>query len=721
MKVFQAWGPHINQFAMAFELDEGERPSFSFSSVGHLFASLTDINPGQLASPPRKEEFEYFVTFWGPMKWPHPYYNRFEICAQLEKKADEYRCMSIALSNLEKVRDLGLSIDSGLGWLVGPDISDRAEIFSHKPQVFGEQLIPDSKHEAHKLTWSNIVNSLHDTVSYGAIPSRTMVAPGGRILTRNMHGFYEIHLYHPYARGCEALTGWEKKYFDSMSSMRLQFMGMPGYTHQSVTSHPLVFQGVQTMDTSALDVLATAAVNARDNTSGHRTNIACSYARLKPNDLATSQKELLLETEWAQRAFLSSYCMSLTDNTETFQHVQTLTIAKLSSRYLGSLQRADFWRALPQLNALVFFVSPDFRDIQKTDTGVVDAVDLNPSEAAATFYTLLLKCVAKNWSIKTMTLGYSGGGEQQTGIFGRNKHILPAPLTDCGPRMGQGANGAITRVNHVVKQDPEDILALPHVEHLTLTNCWIAPSTLKDFVAKLRAPKMQTLTLDSVSLTAHSDLVMNFNETDPMDRPGFFRLPDGPPRLFDPMVGNLHQQRGNAPHPNSTGQGCWNVNGGRIGSWRNVIDSITPGPTIDLLRWVYQHTSDFPTARQVGALQRVNFNSCGYVRLNNAHGQNFDQSVLDNTVNSPPAYLQPRALSLMSIMMNREHDKLLGQIVPSIPAEEQEVFRSAFPMTLGWVDREAAAHVLEDGQPLGGTGRFSGHVEKLRFPEHGSF
>lgn len=631
--------------------------------------------------------------------------------------------MSIALSNLKKVKDLGLSIDSGLGWLVGPDISDRAELFKDKPQVFGQPLIPNSKHEVHKRTWANVVNSLTDLHSYGTIPSQTMVAPGSRILTRNMYGFYEIHLYHPYARGFDTPTGWEKGYFDSMSSMRLRFAGMPGFVRTSLTSHPLVFGGTElssTSHSSALATLATAAVNLRDLPSALNSNTSFSYARLKPNNLATAQKELLLETEWAQRAFLSSYCMSLTDNTEAFQHVRTLTIAKLSSRYLGSLQRDDFWRALPQLNELVFYVSPDFRDIQKTDTGVVEAVDLNPSEAAAAFRTLLLKCVVKNWSIKTMTLGYFGGGERQTGIFGRNKHILPAPLTDCGPRVSHGANAAAVGTNEIVKQDPEDILALPHVEHLTLTNCWIAPSTLKDFVTELRAPRMQTLTLDSVSLTAHSGFVMDTDEPDPMDQAGFFRLPEGPPRLFDPIVGNLHEQRGNAPHPYSVGQGCWNVNGGRIGSWRNVIDTITPGPTIDLLRWVYQHTADIPQARQVGDLQRINFKSCGYVRLNNLHNQGFDQSGLDETVNSPPAALQQRALGLMPIMMIREHDKLLGQIVPNIPAEEQEVFRSAFPMTLGWADRETATHVLEDGQPIGGTGRFSGRVEKLLYPDHGS-
>ncbi|KAK4695457.1 hypothetical protein P7C71_g2299, partial [Lecanoromycetidae sp. Uapishka_2] len=636
---------------------------------------------------------------------------------------------------MKNTRDLGLSIDSGLGWLVGPDISDRALLFKDKAQVFGKQLIPDSKYEENQRTWAKTIGSLNTSNSFEVLPRNTMLAPGRRILTRNIHGYYEVHLFYPFAQGFEAPTGWEKKYLDTMPSIELHFAGWRGYLNTPVGNNQLVFQGVDfSRDIPAEPVnpaiLATTlpdiapyvlrTYNQANSGIGHADKKPYADAPLKPNNLSPAQKELLLETEWAQRAFLSSYCMSLTDNTTTFQHVRTLTIAKLSSRYLGSLQRDDIWRSLPQLNALVFYVSPDFRDIQKTDTGVVDAVDIDPSEAAIAFYTLLLKCIAKNWSIKTMTLGYFGGGEQQVGIYGRNKHILPAPLTDCRPKIGRAANGGAMGVNDIVKQDPEDILALPYVEHLTLTNCWIAPSTLKDFVTKLRAPKMQTFTLDSVSLTAHSGFVADPNDSNPIAQPDFSQFPKGPPRLFDPMVGNLYQQRGNVPHPYFSGQGCWTINGCRIGSWRDVIDTITPGPTIDLLRWAYQHTDSFPEARQVGALRRINFKSCGYVRLNNLHGQNFDQTVLGATVNTQSGPLQQRATALYSMMMHRQNDKLLGQIVPSISEEEQEVFRSAFPMRLGWADREAAAHVLEDGQPLGGTGRFSGHVEKLLFPAHNS-
>lgn len=646
------------------------------------------------------------------MKWPHPYYNRFEICAQLEKKADEYRCMGMALSNLKEAKDLGLSIDSGLGWLVGPDISDRAQLFKDKSQVFGRQLIADSKQEERNRNWHDMVRTLGFKNSEYAVPKNTMIPLGGQRLTANALGAYELHLWDPCGQGWSIGEDGELH----TPSQLIEFVGKPLRAGRRITKmRPLVFQGVNLAGPANGDLDATSTINILDLSQGHKDTWA-KTTKLKPNDLVAAQKELLLETEWAQRAFLSSYCMALTDNTETFQHVRTLTIAKLSSRYLEALQRDDFWMALPQLNALTFHVSPDFRDIQKADTGMVVILDLDPSEAAAKFYILLLKCIAPVPNIKTMDLGYTGGGEQQIGIFGRNRHILPAPFTNYAPRIINGAGGQAIGVSGIVKQNPEDILALPYVEHLTLTNCWIAPPTLKDFVTKLRAPRMQTLTLDSVSLTAHSGFVMDPNEPNPMDQPGFTQLPDGTPRLFDAIVGNLHQQRRKVPNPDYSNGGSWITNGGRIGSWRNVIDTITPGPTIDLLRWVYQHSDDFPRSRQVGALQRINFNSCGYVRLT-PYSYNFDQEALGNTVNSPPVCLQKRALDLMPVMMSRNHDMLLGQIVPSLSAEELEVFKFAFPMRLGWDDQEAAEHVLEDGQPKGGSGRFSGHVEKLIFPE----
>ena len=649
MKIFKAWGNNVRKFAMAFEVDEE-----------------------QLCNHPKKGKYEHHTTFWGPYKWPHPFYSRYEVVEGLEKKADEFRCMSLALSYLKEVRELGLSLDSGLGWLAGPDISDRARVFQEKPIIFGHS------HPFHDLDakreWAENLDEL------GLCPKKYQI--DGRLITtaegplrRNAYGFYEctVHL----DAGRPFLT-----FADSDES-------------SDPCKETLIYGGIN---------LALVVPNSRlvPNPLHHIRNVehgtkdsSFNSASLVPNNLTTAQKEWLLETEWAQRAFLSSYCMALTDNSQTFENVESLTIAKLSSRYLASLQRDDFWKALPRLNTLTIKVSADFRDIQKTDSGIVEAPDIMPSRAATPFYNLVVGYIANIAGIRTLNLGYFGGGEHQGGIFGRNQHVLPAPLCDFS--------------NYHNTYIPS-VLSLPYVEHLTLTNCWVAPATLIS-VVQTATPEMRTLTLNSVSLTTH--YAGNEREPSPLEN-GVYPVPNGLPRLYDPEIGNLWDNRGYTPDPSAqSSPNHWLITGGRKGSWRDVIDKITPGPTIDLLRYAYQHMDDAPKMR-TGPLERIDFVSCGYVRLPDQEG--LDQDGIGEIIIRPPiASLEKRAMDLIPVMMHRISDLLLGQIVPSLPEEELAIFRDCFPMTIGWGDDNTKYHNHEDGQPTGGSGRFSGHVEKLTF------
>lgn len=693
MKVFEAWGPHIRKFAMAFDVEEGKLVVGSRNLTVPKLTHPTD----QLVKPPTKGKFEFFSEFWGKYKWPHPYYSRFDFCAGLEKKADEFRCMSAALSNLQGVRELGVSIDSGLGYLCGPDISDHAQLFQEKPKIFGVSEIQRSlKSLERQHLWNGIIRSLGPAAATNyAIHEDTILANQSQ-LTPNEWGYFEVHFRFPSKPTADPRVVRSP----GIRGRRVMFVDAHG---GRPADRPLVFQGINLANAphtaGATEAFPNGDLNSLDHASFQgREKSPFHTAALIPNNLTPAQKEWLLETEWAQRAFLSSYCMALTDNSHTFQHVHSFTVAKLSSRYLSALQREDFWRALPNLNSLTINVSADWRNIVKSDSGVVEAPDIRPSGAATQFHKLLATCIAVVPGIKTLSLGYFGGGEQQVGIFGRNKHISPAPLTDFSD------HNTATSVN-------ADILALPHVEHLTLTNCWITPPALKAFVSQLRAENLRTLTLNSVSLTAHSGVTDNM-EPNPLEH-GVLRIPDGPPRRFgDPAVGNLFQQRGGAPDPQSDGTG-WMVEPRRIGSWGDVIDEITPGPTLDFLRYAYQHLHDVPKMRDPGLLERIDFVSCGYVKLVNM--KDFNQAFLGEVSNNPPHCLRKRAVDLMPIMMHRNDDPLLGQIIPMLHDHEVEVLQTAFPMEMnrndvtGWDNRE-------DGQPIGGSGRFSGHVKKLIFP-----
>ena len=650
MKIFKAWGNNVKKFAMAFE-----------------------VNEEQLCNHPKKGKYEHHTAFWGPYKWPHPFYSRYEIVEGLEKKADEFRCMSLALSYLKEVRELGLSLDSGLGWIAGPDISDRARLFQEKPRIFGHS------HPFHDLDakkeWTRNLRELDLYHKKYQIDGRTIHTTEGP-LRKNAYDFYQCTVHLDAGR---------------------PFLTFPDCDEFSnPCNETLIYGGIN---------LSTAPPNPRlvQNPLHHIRNVEhgtkdspFKTASLVPNNLTTAQKEWLLETEWAQRAFLSSYCMALTDNSQTFKNVESLTIAKLSSRYLTALQRDDFWKALPNLNSLTIKVSADFRDIQKTDSGVVEAPDIMPSKAATPFYNLIEGYIASIAGIGTLNLGYFGGGEHQGGIFGRNQHVLPAPLHDFS--------------NHR-NLDIPSILSLPYVEHLTLTNCWIAPATLIS-VVQMATPKIRTLTLDSVSLTTH--YAGNEREPSPLEY-GVYPVPNGLPRYNDPEVGNLWDNRGYTPDPNAqSSPNHWLITGGRKGSWRDVIDKITPGPTIDLLRYAYQHMDIAPKMR-TGPLERIDFVSCGYVRLLDQEGLDQD-GIGEVTIRPAIASLEKRAMDLIPVMMHRNSDRYLGQIVPSLAEEELAIFKECFPMTIGWGD-DTKYHNHEDGQPTGGSGRFSGHVEKLIFAD----
>ena len=45
--------------------------------------------------------------------------------------------MTMAFSHLTNLNEFALEVDSGLGWLQGPDSSDRVHILKEKAKIFG--------------------------------------------------------------------------------------------------------------------------------------------------------------------------------------------------------------------------------------------------------------------------------------------------------------------------------------------------------------------------------------------------------------------------------------------------------------------------------------------------------------------------------------------------------------------------------------------------------
>jgi len=623
------------------------------------------MSADQLENPPVKAEYEQIRTWWGPYKWPPHEYARFEFCAGLEKKADQFRCMSSALSNLQGLQELGVCLDSGLGWLAGPDVSDRARIFQQKCKILGsreaelEKQGKECREAWNAVLWPFI--SVDGNISDYFI-NRSAFNTEQTITTRDRSGPVKVLVH-----GCRNQS--------LLRSPRPLVFGHRNLGRVPV-AHPHLDFDFRILDQGSWEP-------------------PFVQTSVQPYNLTAAQREWLLETEWAQRAFLSSYCMALTDNSHAFKDVRTLNIAKLSSNHLSALQRKDVWEALPNLDKVILIVAADFRSIHKNADGSVEATDIQPSDAVKPFHSLLQNYIASTKSIKTLEIGYIGGGEHQTGIFGRNRFVLPAPIADYESLFGTDCEGALN---------------LPHVENLSMVNCWVAPPTLRKFVSIMSRNKLRSLTLESVSLTAHAGGA-SFVESLYKD----VSVGSGYPRSErSDILNSLYAQRPPGSDPIlGRGTNLWVHQAIRVGSWPHVIDAISPGPTLDLVRYAFRYCEEAPRMRIGGTLEVIDFKSCGYVRL--VHQPRLNQSYLPQVNGGLPDCLRSRASELMPVMMHRKEDSFWGQIATDFIEVERTALTTGFPMTLGWDDDDDDSKFdnLEDGQPIGGSGRFSGRVQRL--------
>lgn len=771
-----------------------------------------------LEHPPVKVSQETHTSFWGSYQWPHTQYNRYQLCAGLEKTADETDYMTDALSNLSEVTELGLALDSGLGWLAGPDVSDRVKIFNGKIKVFGpKHLLPDAAARERSAKWdelSKIANKpfldyLMDRCDNIALPTRKTRPEFYKMAKDNLmvRVVDDMHLMGPIELAWHMRSGFGEL-LDQLGVPESDLPGKwsaalraPAYEiqpeciwvaqarvvgqalvaieecRQSIRQKPVEefwfysprpapepetqsapdsdddyvpedVESVEDEDSPMLDEEDAAAgesssdgempavesdeitleaagwegpeefrpifigrplifggknlstcPNTISNGACAGTNPFLSEA-LIPNSLATAQKEWLLETEWAQRAFLSSYTLAVMDNILTFQNVRTFTVAKISSRYLPPLQRADFWAALPNLDTMTIIVSPDWRNIVKEHAGYVSDPAINPSEASGALYRLVQGCIAQLQKVKTLTLGFVGGGERATGIFARNKHVIPGPITE-------------NLKDQLEATKPLKTLHLPHVEHLTFTNCWFGPGALRSFVTEMRQANLRTLRLDSVSLAAMPSGPAP-HAPNPAAHPV---VPANPPQAAAPNVLNLPMVPQPAPGGPATPAPLtttWLTTNPRPNSWPDLIDHLTPGPTIATQRAIRNPSLEPPVPHSNGTLHRLVFASCGYVRF---HAR------LDfaNDLGTPPPrernpQLVRRAQELEKVMMTTS-DRLLGRIHPIFPQEERECLQGAFGLRTGWGwgqeegrKGEARFDPLEDDEWMAGMGRFSGEV-----------
>ena len=755
-------------------------------------------------------------------------YNWFATTAAQERTADKKYQMTKALSYLKIARELGLSLDSGLGWMNGPDISDRAIIFSEPSSVFGTQnKLPDRVTTEKQKIWEAICDS--DQPWYYTL-YQNYPDPDPTFLARYMELLFETGLLNEanlkfvldfmaknpvgslrfrIPREIEdsmnhraVLLGWSRsdgkavrhgienlirrgrgqsqgheaaqlgrllefasiprsalehlgiivdnsaneKYLDDMDIIEDKENDLPPLLFrvaadaeddatedpladdsedgsQRVTlptqparpvqhGPPLIFGGVN----YDLESYAAGNFDLIDPLCSHNRISPYSYqARIENlNELTDAQKQWLMETEYAQRAFLSSYILAVIDNHSTFTKILTFNLAKISSRYLLNFDRPDFWDALPNVKNLTIIVSPDWREISKSSYENITLEATPILKAVEQLIIVLENRIAKRESIKTLKLGYVGGGEHATGLFARNQHILPAPIY----------KNSITPVHEGVGSAPRDLarmILFPYVEELTFVNCWMVPRILVAFVMRMKKYSLRKLKLDSVSIPVHAGArsadATVFTPpraaskmeagTIPRDLEDF-GLPRSTALL--PVNPRVRIPLGRSPSPttDSAKLNDYLATPPEATSWVQLIDDITPGRTIDVVRHGGD-PMDFTREGSIDSIQEIEFNSCGYVKLGRQ-----DMRTDFITPFRRNAMLSDRLECLRTFMLSpTQTDRpYLGQVVPAMSSHEQDYLIRAFGMRMGWGDDPKRLHNREDNQRMGGLGRFSGSVTR---------
>lgn len=445
--------------------------------------------------------------------------------------------------------------------------------------------------------------------------------------------------------------------------------------------------------------------NVTAETGGHCTFVQNKLADprvfpIQPGHLTEAQAQWLMETVWAQRAFLSAYTTAILTHKENFKHVHSLHIAKISSGLLPSLEQRELWQALPNLRTLKVLVSPDWRtEYTPGDQSFQSSMLISPVQASIKFADFLHRYVSRIEHLSTLTIGFVGGGEHATGLLARNQHVLPAPVTS-DPRSWL--------TDHVTKANLNTMIAFNHIKNLTIENAWLSPFMLEGFMKKSKDTSLRRLTLDSVSLTSVNSQRTNTPMT---------TLEDGLKPEYPPAA--WLQERLPTEH-------CWPA----------VIDRLTPGVTFSQLRYdaglidPIQVPPPEPTFR--GNVEKLTFKSCGYVKISGIPQSDFNQNGLVMPNTSPRDHgltaretllRESRSLGEMygnataSVMM-REKDSQghewfgLGRLTQCIHPIEKRVLEEAWHMTFGWGNDVERFGAVEDGCFEGGTGRFSGVVTK---------
>ena len=732
-----------------------------------------------LASAQKKVNEEEVVSWFAAYNWPIAEYQHFPALQEIENLVDNNKpLLKDAFRHLIKTSELGLCVDSGHGWLNGPDISDMAlykQLSNGGGAVFGKAFSARDIWHAFAINqyfrWAQ-ENSKNETIkeleSKGVIGNSYHIDRMRLIRTCDIDDF--IVQQPDYKPGVH--TG--RYTHVNVNNIMGQPPVPPVAPAPQAPAPAPVGQGLAAHAPPPVPHAAPGGARARlgrnhrpaERRDRRRTrtraprasipqwplvfschNIAAdvggysSFVRKKlpspstfpilPGHLEEQQAQWLMETAWAQRAFLSAYTTAVIVNQDILKNIHTLRISKISSGLLSSLAQREFWAALRQLRTLEFLVSPDWRqELKPNDELFQTNMLISPIEASVKTAEFLREYIAGIEALSDLTIGFVGGGEHATGLFARNQHVLPAPITTV-PKSWV--------TDHANQPPAHTMIKLDHIKTLKFVNCWFSPVMLKQFMAQSRGSSLRNLTLESVSLTGKHVT----NTTGALTTFGHGL------RCEQAAEDWLHEVL-------PTDSACWT----------EVLDNITPGRTILDEKYAAGMIDRFmhprPEIEYRGNVKSVALKSCGYVTISGMKSDEFSQHGLVVHSRSPmddglrfrkrmlgsekwedPAIVafaagigpngipagvnMPTPIPQTEIKQSNSEKKImmsmtdpstnmewfgLGTLTECVHPIEKSVLEGMWGVSFGWgndIERWAA---VEDGCFEGGTGRFSGVLEK---------
>lgn len=716
MRLFRDFGPYVLRFALSLELDEAA-----------------------LAYPPLKTSQQAIPTFWGIYRWPHEAYLRYPDIEHLEQTADETDGMKEALAYLTRLTNIGLCCDAGLGFLPGPE-------------YFG--LTPALNRQAVFATKDWRIPSQQSSSDNAKASQQVITVADCNEVTRDNEIPRNLRFKHNILKKMVTDAGYSPSQVDEAIQVLLQTerTTLANVEIEEVAA-PIPNSPVPSRTSSISSSSSTTSTPAQlthnvEQPSQPSGSLPQKCWPLIPASLTRAQLEFILELEWAHRAMIQSFVISIIDNAllGIYDNLTSLTIAKIPSAHVHFFCRHDIWRGLSNLSNVSLGVIADWRRVSKTAAGVTEDTRISPVKAVGTVFKLMQEYMCGNASIESIHFEWLCGGELAYSPDQRNLHVLPAPFLEAPEDL------VVVKVTEKTK-----LLHLPHIKHLSLKNCWSPPHVLLQTVRRMALASLKKLELESFSLSGPPSWTAQAPLLAPLTVP---------PGTGIPLTRVLqHLQRGmsqpwengmppwlDAHHPgvdNNPLHGPWQPFYASLAStpssqlpeptwypdwlsWAGIIDHFSPSIkacdvpdrcSSEEIRQTRRHKLEavsrfIPAALELMSdeanynLASLSFKSCGYVAVDVSTLRT--RKILPASLNGPVNVVSSRRGVQTLGLIQSCNDRLLASISSWMPPAELAYLEVGYRFRHGWegvYDEVTCACAFADGVRFLGLGRFSGTIE----------